>query len=98
MTKLSPVHPGEVLREDFLTPNALSANRLAMDLRVPASRIGEIIHGRRSVTAETALRLARYFGTTAEFWLNLQSHYDLQVAKDASAEAIARDVRPLCTA
>jgi addiction module HigA family antidote len=98
MTKIPPIHPGEVLRGDFLAPNKLSASRLAMDIRVPASRIGEIINGRRSVTAQTALRLARYFGTTAEFWLNLQSHYDLEIAKDASADTIARDVRPLCTA
>jgi len=95
MEKLTPVHPGEVLRDDFLVPSNITANRLALDIRVSASRIGEIINGRRSITAETALRLARYFGTTAQFWINLQSHYDLQVAEDESAEAIARDVRPL---
>src|ERR1700747_1793841 len=74
-------HPGEVLREEFLKPLGLSANRLALDLHVPVTRISEILHERRSVTAETALRLSRYFGNSAEFWMNLQSHYDLKMAR-----------------
>lgn len=94
-TKLEPVHPGEILREDFLVPNDLSANRLAMDLHVPATRIGEILKGNRGVTADTALRLARYFGTSAEFWLNLQTHYDLEVAEDLSSIVVEREVHPL---
>jgi addiction module HigA family antidote len=72
----APVHPGEVLLEDFMKPLVLTANRLALELHVPATRIGEIVHERRRITAETALRLARYFRTNAEFWLNLQNFYD----------------------
>jgi len=90
-------HPGEVLREEFLAPLKLSANKLAMDLHVPATRIGEIVNERRSVTADTALRLARYFGTTAQFWLNLQSMHDLSVAETELKETIEREVTP-CTA
>ena len=75
----APVHPGEVLLEDFMKPLNLTANRLALELHVPATRIGEIVHERRRITAETALRLARYFRTNAEFWLNLQNFYDLEV-------------------
>ena len=89
-------HPGEVLREEFMRPLGLSANALALALRVPATRIGAIIrHDRpRAVTADTALRLARYFGTTPEFWLNLQSAYDLSTALRERGAGIARDVRP----
>jgi addiction module HigA family antidote len=76
-----PVHPGEILREDFMKPLGLSVNKLALELHVPATRIGEIVHERRRVTAETALRLARYFKTNAEFWLNLQNFYDLEVSR-----------------
>src|SRR5580692_5663071 len=82
-----PVHPGEILREDFMKPLGLSLNRLALDLRVPATRIGEIVHGRRRVTADTALRLARYFDTNPEFWLNLQNFYDLEVSRRSEAGA-----------
>lgn len=92
--RLPPVHPGEILREDLMVPLGLSINRLARDLRVPVTRMSEIVNGRRSITADTALRLARYFSTTAEFWVNLQSAYDLDVATRASAEQIKRDVHP----
>src|SRR6266568_2704015 len=78
---MPPVHPGEVLREDFMKPLGLTVNRLALELHVPATRIGEIVHERRRITAETALRLARYFKTNAEFWLNLQNCYDLEVTR-----------------
>ncbi|HKU81901.1 MAG TPA: HigA family addiction module antitoxin [Candidatus Tumulicola sp.] len=93
--KLPPVHPGEVLLEEFLLPMSLTASRLATELHVPATRISEITHGRRSITAETALRLARYFGTTAEFWIRLQGRYDLQIAEDENAEIVEREVRPM---
>ena len=82
---LPPIHPGEHLLEDFLKPLALSRNRLARELRVPPQRIAEIVQGRRSITADTALRLARYFAVSPEFWLNLQTRYDLQVAAAATA-------------
>ena len=93
--KMKPVHPGEMLREEFMKPLGLSMNKLAMDLRVPVTRIGEIIHKRRGITADTALRLARYFKNTPEFWMNLQTWYDLEVAKDEREEKINRDVIPL---
>jgi antitoxin HigA-1 len=88
------VHPGEVLGEEFLEPLGLSANALALALRVPATRIGSIIKGERAVTADTALRLARFFGTSAELWLNLQSMHDLTKAQRENGATIARDVRP----
>jgi addiction module HigA family antidote len=91
---LPPIHPGEILREDFMLPMGLSMNRLALDLRVPVTRIAEIFHGRRGITPDTALRLARYFNTTARFWLNLQAAYDLEVAEDELARDIEREVRP----
>ena len=91
-------HPGETIREDYLKPLGLSANRLAIELRVPATRMTEIINGRRGITADTALRLARYFNTTAKFWLNLQTSYDLAVAAVASEEEIAKTVRPASAA
>jgi addiction module HigA family antidote len=87
-------HPGETLREDFLKPLKMSVNRLALELRVPATRLTEIVHGRRGITADAALRLARYFDTTAKFWLNLQASYDLAVAYDVKAEEIERSVHP----
>jgi addiction module HigA family antidote len=92
--RLPPVHPGEILKEDLMAPLGLSINGLARDLRVPVTRMSEIVNARRSVTADTALRLARYFGTTPEFWMNLQSAYDLDVATRTSAHKIKRDVRP----
>src|SRR5438045_9736605 len=92
---MPPVHPGEVLREDFMKPLQLSVNRLALDLHVPATRIGEIAHERRRITADTALRLARYFKTNAEFWLNLQNFFDLEVEKRSGrASDIERHVQP----
>ena len=93
--KLAPIHPGEILREDFLKPLGISMNRLALDLRVPVTRIAEIVHERRGVTPDTAMRLGRYFSTSARFWLNAQSSYDLEVAQDALQSAIEREVRPL---
>jgi addiction module HigA family antidote len=92
--RLPPVHPGEILREDLLKPLRISVNRLGRDLRVPVTRISEIVNGRRGVTADTALRLARYFGTTPEFWMRLQAAYDLDLVQRASADQIARDVHP----
>ncbi|MBW3672145.1 MAG: HigA family addiction module antidote protein [Acidobacteria bacterium] len=80
--KIPPVHPGEILLEEFLAPLEISQYRLARDIGVPPRRINEIVHGKRSVTADTALRLARYFGTSEPFWMNLQSHYDLELEKD----------------
>jgi addiction module HigA family antidote len=94
-TKLAPIHPGEILREDFMKPLGISMNRLALDLRVPVTRIAEIVHQRRGITPDTALRLGRYFNTSARFWLNAQSSYDLEVAQDALQSAIEREVRPL---
>ena len=91
---LPPVHPGEILREDLMSPLGLSSNRLARDLRVPVTRVSEIVHGRRSITADAALRLARYFGSSPQFWLNLQAAYDLEVATRRSVEQIERDVHP----
>ena len=91
---LSPIHPGEILRADFMEPLGLSMNRLALDLRVPVTRVAEIIHERRSITPDTALRLARYFNTSPGFWLNLQSAYDLEVAQDKLSRTIEREVRP----
>jgi antitoxin HigA-1 len=91
---LPPIHPGEILRADFMEPLSLSMNRLALDLRVPVTRIAEIVHERRGVTPDTALRLARYFNTSAAFWLNLQSAYDLEVAQDKLSRLIEREVRP----
>ena len=87
-------HPGETILEDYLKPLGMSVNRLAIELRVPATRMAEIVHGRRGVTADTALRLARYFDTTPKFWLNLQSSYDLAVASDLVEEEIARTIHP----
>ena len=93
--KLTPIHPGEILREDFLRPLNLSANRLALDVHVPVTRITDILRGRRAITTDTALRLARYFGITPEFWLNLQRDYELEVAQDTTLAAVEREVRPL---
>jgi len=92
--KLKPVHPGEILREEFMKPLGLSMNRLALDLRVPITRIADILHRRRGITPDTALRLARYFRNTPVFWMNLQVRYDLEVAEDRQAPKIARDVHP----
>jgi addiction module HigA family antidote len=91
--KLSPVHPGEVLLEEFLKPMGLSQSRLALDVGVHPRRINEIVLGKRSVTADTALRLARYFGTSPQFWMGLQSDYDLDVALDTLGERLEREVK-----
>jgi len=92
--RLKPVHPGEVLLEEFLKPMNLSQNRLAIDIGVDARRINEIVLGTRSVTADTALRLSRYFGTSPQFWLGLQAEYDLDVALDSLGNRLEREVRP----
>jgi addiction module HigA family antidote len=93
--RLPPIHPGEILREDFMKPLGISMNRLALDLRVPVTRIAEIVHERRGITPDTALRLGRYFNTSARFWMNAQSSYELEVAQDELQRTIERDVRPL---
>jgi addiction module HigA family antidote len=90
--KLKPVHPGEVLFEEFLKPNGISQNRLAINIGVPARRINEIVLGKRSISADTALRLARYFGTSAKFWLGLQMDYDLDIAEDKVGERLEREI------
>jgi addiction module HigA family antidote len=92
--RLPPIHPDEILREELLKPLGVSVNRLGRDLRVPVTRMSEIVNGRRGITADTALRLARYFGTTPEFWMNLQAAYDLDLVQRASADRNARDVTP----
>jgi addiction module HigA family antidote len=92
VTTLVPVHPGEVLMEEFLEPMELSQYRLAKDISVPPRRINEIVHGTRAVTADTALRLGRYFGTTARFWLNLQAQYDLDTEQDRLGDRLDTEV------
>ncbi len=92
--KLAPVHPGEVLLEEFLKPLGLSQYQLAKAMSVPPRRINEIVHGKRSITADTALRLSKYFGTSERFWLNLQVRYDLEVAKDKLGDSLNREVSP----
>ena len=89
---INPIHPGEILMEEFLEPLGVSQYRLAKDISVPPRRINEIVHGKRSITADTGLRLARFFGTTERFWLNLQVRYDLEVEKDRLADVLDRDV------
>jgi addiction module HigA family antidote len=95
--KLKPVHPGEILREEFMAILGLSMNRIAMDLRVPVTRIADIVNGRRGITADTALRFARYFKNSPTFWMNLQTRYELEIAEDEIAAKVDRDVRPLET-
>jgi addiction module HigA family antidote len=97
MTTIDPIHPGEVLLEEFLEPLGVSQNRLAVAIGVPPRRINEIVHGKRRVTADTALRLARYFGTTDRFWLNLQTRYDLEIEKDHLGPSL-EGIRPLAEA
>lgn len=92
--KIPPVHPGEILREEFLKPLGISQHRLAQDLHVSPRKIGEIVHGKRAITVDMALRLARYFGTSAELWLNLQSIYDLETGRDALEDKILAEVKP----
>ena len=92
---MRPVHPGEILREEFLVPLKMSANALAMRLRVPAPRVNDLVREKRGVSVDTALRLARFFNNTPEFWLNLQTAYDLKVARVTKASEIEQDIRPL---
>ena len=93
--KLAPIHPGEVLQADFLEPLGVSQYRLAQDISVPARRINEIVHGKRAVSADTALRLARYFGTSERFWLNLQARFDLEQQRDVLGARLEKEVRVL---
>ncbi len=92
---MRPIHPGEVLREEYLTPLGISASALAIQLRVPAPRINDVVRERRSISPDTALRLARYFGTTAQFWLNLQSSFDLRKAEREIGDKVKQEVRPM---
>ncbi len=91
--KMRPIHPGEILREEFLVPLGMSAHALALELKVPAPRINDIVRERRAISPDTALRLARYFSTTPEFWLNLQTAFDLKVAERTSKARIDKEVR-----
>jgi antitoxin HigA-1 len=93
INKMRPIHPGEILREEFLVPIGMSAHALAIELKVPAPRINDIVRERRSVTPDTALRLARYFGTTPQFWLNLQTSYELKIAVNEKGLKIEREVQ-----
>ncbi|MGR3311211.1 MAG: HigA family addiction module antitoxin [Candidatus Brocadiales bacterium] len=90
--KIKPIHPGEVLLEEFLKPMGVSQYRLAKDINVPARRINEIVHGKRGVSADTALRLSRYFGMSKRFWINLQTRYDLEVEKDRLGRRLEQEV------
>jgi len=96
--KLKPAHPGEILREEFMAPLGLSMKKMAMDLRVPVTRIADIVNEKRGITAETALRFARYFNNSPVFWMNLQTRNELEVAQDELAGKVDRDVQPLETA
>jgi antitoxin HigA-1 len=91
--KLPPIHPGEILMEEFLKPMAISQYRLAKDISVPPRRINEIVHGLRTITPDTALRLSRYFGTSERFWINLQTRYDLEVEKDRLENRLEKEVQ-----
>ena len=93
--RMAPIHPGEILLKEFLEPMGISQYRLAKNISVPPRRINEIVHGRRAITADTALRLARHFGTTERFWLNLQTRYDLEVEKDRLRGRLEREVTRL---
>lgn len=94
MSKMKPIHPGEILLEEFLNPMEISQYRLAKEISVPARRINEIVHGKRAISANTALRLGKYFGMSARFWLNLQNRYDLAVETDALGSKLEKEVRP----
>jgi antitoxin HigA-1 len=98
MADFAPIHPGEILREEFLEPMDISAYRLAKDINVPLTRITAILNGERAITADTALRLSRYFGLSEKFWINLQSNYDLEVAKDSLGTRLDTEVRPRAAA
>ena len=92
---MKPIHPGEVLREEFLEPMGITQYRIAKDIHVPARRINEIVKGQRGITADTALRLSRYFGSSDRFWMNLQTRYELEVEKDRLGKRLDREVRPV---
>jgi addiction module HigA family antidote len=98
MNKMRPIHPGEILREDYLAELGMSANALSIHLRVPATRVNDIVREKRAVTTDTALRLARYFGTTAQFWMNMQTAYDLRLSEKLDGDKIAHEVQPLAVA
>ena len=91
---IPPVHPGEILKADFLEPLGLSVNALSHAIKVPRTRLNDIVRGRRGITADTAMRLARYFGVSARFWMNLQSHYELEVAEESDGGRLGREIRP----
>ena len=93
LQKMPPLHPGEILLEEFLKPMNLSQNKVALDIRVPARRINEIVHGKRRITADTALRLAKYFSMSPQFWLGLQMDYDLDLAEDQLADRLDQEIR-----
>ena len=95
MARLKPIHPGEILREEFMAPLGLNPNRLSLSLRVPAPGVYEIVNEERSISPDMALRLARFFGTTPEFWLNLQTRYNLEVARDKQQRKVDREVQPI---
>ena len=92
--QLPPIHPGEILREEFLSPLGMSSHELALALRVPATRMNDIVNEKRGITADTAMRLSRYFGTTSKFWMNLRASWELDVAEDEQGQAIRREVLP----
>ena len=96
--KLAPIHPGEILLEEFLEPMGITQYRRAKDVTVPPRRINEIVHGKRGISADTALRLSKYFGTTERFWMNLQTRYDLEVEKDRLGDRLDSEIRKLATA
>lgn len=92
--RLPPIHPGEILREEFLSPLGMSAHQFSLALRVPATRINDIVNEKRGITADTALRLSRYFGTTSRFWMNMQASWELEMAEDETGNAVRREVLP----
>ena len=92
--RLPPIHPGEILREEFLSPLGMSAHQLALALQVPATRINDIVNEKRGITADTALRLSRYLGTTPRFWMNMQASWELELAEDQLGKAVSREVLP----
>jgi antitoxin HigA-1 len=94
MKKVKPVHPGEILHKEFLEPMGITQYRVSKSINVPPRRINEIVHGKRSISADTALRLARYFGTSERFWMNLQSRYDLEVQKDRLGDRLDTEIQP----
>jgi addiction module HigA family antidote len=96
--KLAPIHPGEILLEEFLKPMGISQYRLAKDISVPARRINEIVHGTRAISPDTALRLSRYFGLSERFWMNLQARYNLEIEKERLNDRLEKEVRGICGA